>query len=180
MKTVIASLLLAIALPAIAAEGDHVTAYVTAGKSTTNRHGQDDLESLNVDYTRPLHFRWNLQVGSAAAIWRVRQPQTFFGEGSETAFAGYLALLARHSFPQHGAIEPYVELLSGAMVGNKDIPVDTERFNFNSQGGGGVFIHSGAHPIMLGLRIGHISNLVFAEHNPGINYATVVVGVRLR
>jgi len=176
MKRMIAALLLATALPLAAAENDHLTAYVTAGKSTTNRHGQDDLESLNIDYTRTLHFRWNIQFGGAAAVWRVKQPQTFFGEGSETAYAGYLALVARHSFARHGAIEPYIELESGGMVGTKDIPVDTERFNFNSQGGGGVFIRN----LMLGVRIGHISNLVFAEHNPGINYATVVVGVRLR
>lgn len=172
MKSVLALAFLAIALPSLAA--DHLSLYATAGKSTTNRHGQDDLESLNVDYTRDLHFRWNIEFGGAAAVWRVKQPQTFFGEGSETAYAAYLALVARHKFARQGSVQPYIELESGGMVGNKDIPVDTERFNFNSQGGGGVFINN----VMIGLRIGHISNLVFAQHNPGINYATVVVGWR--
>lgn len=174
MKTLIAALLLAIALPAAAQ--DHLSIYATYGKSTTTRHGQDDLQSLNVDYTRTLHFRWNVEFGGAAAVYRVVQPQTFFGEGKETAYAGYLALIARHNFAQHGSVRPYIELESGGLVGNKDIPVDTERFNFNSQGGAGVYVGN----VMVGLRIGHISNLVFAQHNPGINYASVLFGVRLR
>lgn len=186
MRNLLAVALLGLAVPAMAADfsNTHLSLYGAGGKSTTNWHGQSDLQSLSFDVTQPALTRWRIDVGMIASVHSLWQPKSWFGDrygdGSETVWATSVALVARHEFARRGAFEPYAEVSSGPMYSDKNLPANTGRINFISQGGGGVIIHRGRIPIIAGLRIGHISNAGLFQHNPGVNFTSIVLGLRFR
>src|SRR5436305_15288415 len=97
---------------------------------------------------------------------------------TECVNAASLSLLARKTFSQRGSVKPYIEISSGPIYASKRVPETTSHFNFISQAGAGV-VTSGHTPLMIGIRVFHISNAGYAERNPGINFTGILLGVRL-
>lgn len=186
MRKLLAVAILGFAVPAMALDlsNTHLSLYGAGGKSTTNWHGQSDLQSLSLDITKASLTRWHLDLGVTASVHSLWQPKSWFGDrygdGGETVFATSVALVARHEFARRGAIEPYVEVSSGPIYSDKNLPANTGRINFISQGGGGVIIHHGRIPVIAGVRIGHISNAGLFQHNPGVNFTSLILGLRFR
>lgn len=168
------SLLFAAPLPA-----QQFSVYATGGKSMTSYHGQDDVQSLNLEWSRR---PWkHTEAGVAVASEFLWQPTMWFGaHAAKEKVRGLAAsLVVRHSWQAHPHL--YAEVSSGPMWSEKEVPAATSRFNFLSQGGVGVMIGSGQMtPLMLGIRFGHISNGGTAHPNPGLNFTALVVGLRFR
>jgi lipid A 3-O-deacylase len=167
-----------------AGDVDHVSVYVTGAKSTTNWHGQADLEAIHLELARVLspHFEIGF-VGAAMNVW---QPRSWFGDafhdGNETAHAVSGSLLLRRRFRIDDArAETYIEGSSGPMWADRRVPAATSRFNFISQLGAGLVLrpHSSL-PIILGYRFMHISNGGYAPRNPGLNMSSILIGARFR
>jgi Lipid A 3-O-deacylase (PagL). len=177
------ALLLAVSLTASAQSFDDVRVYATGGKSTTNWHGQADLQAINFEAGRALTRRTTVGVVvSALNLW---QPRSWFGDlygdGNESVRAVSTALLLRHSWRGDKPIRPYVEISTGPMYAEKRVPAATSRFNFVSLGGAGVtFNADGRFPFFAGYRVMHISNGGYAPRNPGLNIGAIVMGVQLR
>ena len=165
-----------LALPAAAAWPEHFTFYAIGAKSTPNKHGQADLQSLNFELSGAA--KWPFDWGVAFAAVHMRQPVDFFDtlHETESVNAASLSLLARKMFGQEGSLRPYIELASGPIYASKRVPESTSHFNFHSQGGAGVMTPGGW---MFGIRAGHISNAGYADSNPGINFTEVLIGRRL-
>ena len=176
MKNLLFFALLVLALPAAAAWPEHFSLYGIGAKSTPNKHGQADLESLNFELSGPT--KWRFDWGVVFAPTRLSQPVDFFDTLHETedVNAASLSLLGRKTFGKEGSLRPYLELSSGPIYASKRVPESTSHFNFHSQGGAGVITPRGW---MLGIRAGHISNAGYAERNPGINFTEVLFGYRL-
>ncbi len=170
----VVSFLLATSLPA-----QQFSVYATGGKSMTGYHGQDDVQSLNLEWTRR---QWKFtDVGAVIASEFLWQPNAWFGAHAPKQSVRGLStsLIVRHSFQAHPRL--YAEVSSGPMWSEKEVPAATSRFNFLSQGGAGVVIGSGWQtPVILGVRVGHLSNGGTAHPNPGLNFSAIVVGLRFR
>lgn len=167
------------ALPAVAQEQFAVLA--TGGKSMTSYHGQADLQSWNLEWTRR---QWkHTDAGFSLGQEFLWQPKTWYGGhdhmDKEKVHAGNLSLVVRRYSASHPAL--FAEISSGPMWAGKQVPAATSRFNFLSQAGIGVLIGSRwATPITIGYRFAHISNAGFAHHNPGMNVSALVLGMRFR
>lgn len=154
-----------------------------AGKSTTNWHGQADLQLLQLELGHALSTRTTVAVVVGAAnVW---QPRSWFGDqygdGSEVVRGLSMSLLLRRSFRERSTIRPYVELATGPIVAEKRVPAATSRFNFMSQAGGGVVFNAdGRVPVFAGYRFLHISNGGYASRNPGLNVSAAVIGLQFR
>lgn len=173
------STLLAISLSAQTL--DDVRLVAAGGKSTTNWHGQADVQLLQLELGRALSPRTTVAlVGGAVNLW---QPRSWFGDlygdGNESVRALSASLLLRHTWKPGARVRPYVEAATGPMVAEKRVPAATSRFNFMSQAGVGIVI-DGRFPVFAGYRFLHISNGGYAPRNPGLNVSTAVVGVQLR
>jgi hypothetical protein len=179
MKKLLFLAMFTLALPAAAAWPEHFTIYGIGAKSAPNKHGQADLQSLNFEASGPA--RHGIDVGVVFAPTLMSQPTTFFDDfhESENVRAASLSLLARHTFARRGAVQPYVELSSGPIYASRRVPESTSHFNFISQAGVGVVTTSTRVPLMLGIRFFHISNAGYAERNPGINFTSILLGLRL-
>lgn len=185
MKRATATLAFALlAMTASAGTIDRMSVYATGAKSTTNWHGQADLQALHLELTRELSRHYDVAfVGAAMNIW---QPRSWFGDayhdGYETAHAVSGSLLVRRRFRIDNArAETYVEGSSGPMWADKRVPAATSRFNFVSQLGAGLVFRPQSHmPIILGYRMMHISNGGYSPRNPGLNMFSILIGTRLR
>ncbi len=177
------ALLLAVSLAASAQGFDDVRLYAAGGKSTTNWHGQADLQAINFEAGHALTPRTTVSVvASAMNLW---QPRSWFGDlygdGNESVRAVSAAVLLRHSWRSEKTIRPYVEVSTGPMFAEKQVPASTSRFNFVSLGGAGVtFNADGRFPFFAAYRVMHISNGGYAPRNPGLNIGAIVMGVQLR
>jgi len=178
MKNLFFFALLVLALPAAAAWPEHFMVYGIGAKSAPNKHGQADLQSLNFEFSGPT--KWSFDWGVVFAPTHLSQPVDFFDTLHETedVNAASLSLLGRKTFGKEGSLRPYLELSSGPIYASKRVPESTSHFNFISQAGLGAMT-TGHTPWMLGIRFGHISNAGYAEHNPGINFTAILVGLRL-
>jgi lipid A 3-O-deacylase len=162
---------------------DDMNLVAVGGKSSTNWHGQADLQLLQVELGHALSPRTTVAlVGGAVNLW---QPRSWFGDqyrdGNESVHALAASLLLRHAFRSGGNVRPYIEIASGPFIAEKRVPAATSRFNFMSQGGAGlVFNGGGRMPLLVGYRFLHISNGGYAPRNPGLNVSAAVVGVQFR
>ena len=180
LAIVLAALL---AIPASAQAFDDVRLYALGGKSTTTRHGQADLQALNLELGHALSSRTT--VGVALAPMNLWQPRSWFGDqvddGNESVRAMSVSLLLRHRWRERHSIQPYIEVSTGPMYAEKRVPASTSRFNFVSQGGAGVVFNAGGRfPFFAGYRVMHVSNGGYAPRNPGLNFGAALVGVQLR
>ena len=163
---------------------DRWSVYATGAKSTTNWHGQADVQALHLEMTRELSPRYDVAfVGAAMNVW---QPRSWFGDayhdGNESAHAVSGSILLRRRFRANDRhIETYVEGSSGPMWANRRVPAATSRFNFISQIGAGFVLRPQSHmPIIVGYRFMHISNGGYAPRNPGLNLSSILIGARFR
>ena len=185
MKRAIAALAFGLmSWSAFAGTVEKVSVYATGAKSTTNWHGQADLEAIHFELAREVSPRYDLAfVGAGMNVW---QPRSWFGDtyhdGYETAHAVSASLLLRRRFRvDDRRSELYVEVSSGPMWADKRVPAATSRFNFISQLGAGLVLRPQARiPVILGYRLMHISNGGYAPRNPGLNMMSVLVGARFR
>lgn len=173
----------ALALPARAQTFDDIRVYGAGGKSTTTRHGQADMQFLNLELGHALSPRTT--VGVVLAPVNLWQPRSWFGnqfgDGNESVRAMSASLLIRRSFRVQRSVQPYIEMSTGPMIAEKRVPASTSRFNFITQWGGGVvFNGQGRYPLFVGYRVLHISNGGYAPRNPGLNVGAAVIGVQLR
>jgi hypothetical protein len=170
-------------LPAQARTFDDIRLYAAGGKSTTTWHGQADVQTLNVELGRALSPRTTVSVVLApVSLW---QPRSWFGDqfgdGNESVRALSASLLIRRTFREQSSIQPYLEMSTGPMFAEKQVPASTSRFNFITQGGAGVMFNArGRFPLFAAYRVMHISNGGYAPRNPGLNVGAAVVGVQLR
>ena len=178
MQRLLCAALLALALPAGAAWPSQFSIYGIGAKSAPNKHGQWSFQSLNLEATGPA--RWPFDWGVVFAPTHMTQPVDFFDtlHETESVNAASLSLLARKTFARRGSVRPYIELSSGPIYASRRVPESTSHFNFISQAGAGV-ITTGRTPLMIGIRIFHISNAGYADHNPGINFTSILLGLRL-
>lgn len=179
------ALLLFALIPASAfAQIDGVSISVTAGQSAKTRHGQADVQMLNIELAHALSPR--TEVAFVVAPVNLWQPRSWFGDqfgdGNENVRAISGSLLLRRRFNVDSRrVQWYVEGSSGPMWAEKAVPASTSRFNFVSQlGGGAVLMPQARLPLSIGYRFLHVSNGGYAPRNPGLNISAVVVGVRLR
>lgn len=171
---------------AVSASGqtfDDIRVYAIGGKSTTTWHGQADLQALNLELGRALSPRTS--VGLVVAPMNLWQPRSWFGDqfgdGNESVRALSASLLVRRTFRVQSSIQPYLEMSTGPMIAEKQVPASTSRFNFITQGGAGVVFNArGRFPLFAGYRVIHISNGGYAPRNPGLNVGAAVLGVQLR
>lgn len=179
MQKLLFVLCLAIALPAAAAWPDQYGLYGIGAKSAPNKHGQWSFQSLNFEAVGPT--KWPFDWGLVFAPTHMSQPVDFFDtpHDTESVNAASLSLLARKTFSQRGSVRPYIELSSGPIYASKRVPETTSHFNFISQAGVGVMT-TGHTPLMIGIRVFHISNAGYAERNPGINFTSILLGLRFR
>lgn len=177
MKNLLFVALLVLALPMQAAWPEHFTLYGIGARSAPNKHGQVAFQSLNFEVSGPTKY---VEAGVVFAATHMSQPADFFDQlhQTESVNAASVSLLGRHTFAQRGSLRPYVELSSGPIYASHRVPEGTSHFNFISQAGAGVMT-SGQRQWMFGIRVFHISNAGYAEHNPGINFTSVLVGLRL-
>lgn len=179
MRKLLFVITLALALPAAAAWPEQFSIYGIGAKSAPNKHGQWSFQSLNFEATGPT--KWPFDWGLVFAPTHMTQPVDFFDtpHATESVRAASLSLLARKTFAQRGSVKPYIELSSGPIYASRRVPETTSHFNFISQAGVGV-ITTGRTPLVIGIRVFHISNAGYAERNPGINFTSILFGLRLR
>jgi len=178
--------ILALALlsfPASAQTFDDIRFVAVGGKSSTNWHGQADVQALQIELGRALSPRTSLAIVTGAVnLW---QPRSWFGnqygDGNESVRALSAALLLRHTFRPRSRARWYVEAGSGPMFAEKRVPASTSRFNFITQAGAGIVLNAnGRMPVLAGYRFMHISNGGYAPRNPGLNISAATIGVQFR
>ena len=173
----------AVCLPVSAQTFNDISLYALGGKSTTNWHGQADLQALNLELGHA--FSPRTSAGVVIAPMNLWQPRSWFGDlygdGNESVRAISASVLVRRTWRERESIQPYVEVSTGPMWAEKRVPAATSRFNFVSQGGAGVVFNGhGRFPFFAGYRVMHISNGGYAPRNPGLNIGAVVLGVQLK
>ena len=162
---------------------DELRLVAVGGKSITNWHGQADLQLLQLELGHSLSSRTTVAiVAGAANLW---QPRSWFGEqygdGNESVRAFAVSALVRREFREKSSVRPYLEVASGPIMAEKRVPAATSRFNFMTQGGGGIIFNAGGRmPFFAGYRLLHISNGGYAPRNPGLNVSAAVFGVQIR
>lgn len=180
-------LALALSLPAAAAPRD-INAYVSAGVSMQNWHGQAKIGTLQLEMaTQPKRVeRWlkNTDVGTSLVLSEINQPRSFYGEqpdGRGNVQALGLGLFARHYWRTSSPTAiPFLEIGSGPMFSRADVPAYTSNINFSSQlAVGAVFFPQSHTPLRLGWRFYHISNGVIGDRNPGLNVNSFFVGTHI-
>ena len=159
-----------------------VSVYGVAGRSSENWHGEADLHALNIEIGHALSPR--TEIGFAVAPTRLWQPRSWFGDdfgdGNEHVRAVGASLLLRHKLNLASRrIHFYGEAGAGPMWAEKAVPASTSRFNFVTQLGAGVVLLPNARfPVIAGYRFLHVSNGGYAPRNPGLNFSSIVLGVR--
>ena len=154
--------------------------YAGGGKSITTWHGQADHSAINFEWSRP---RWHrTDIGFIAAGHAVYQPRSWFGnqygDGSEKVMAVSGSILVRRWLGE-GSVRPFLELSTGPMWAEKQVPAATSRFNFVTQPGFGAVLNAhGRMPVIVGYRFAHISNGGYSRRNPGLGISELIVGVR--
>lgn len=163
---------------------DHVVVSFSGGQSHETKHGQADIQSLNLELGKALSPRTEVAfMGSAMSLW---QPRSWFGDdfgdGNETVRAIAAAVLVRYRLNVDSPrIHFYGEAATGPMWAEKAIPASTSRFNFSTQFGAGVvLLPRSRFPLLAGYRFQHLSNGGYSPRNPGFNISSIVIGVQVR
>ena len=158
--------------------------YLGGGKSITTWHGQADHTSVNVEWTRPRSHR--TEIAFAFGAHAVYQPRSWFGtqfgDGSEKVRALSGSVLVRRFLGDESrSVRPYLEVSTGPMWGEKQVPAATSRFNFITQPGfGALFGARSRMPVIAGYRFAHISNGGYSRRNPGLGVSEIILGVRVK
>lgn len=183
-RWLISILVVLLSLPAFAQPWQHIEVGLVGAKSMTSWHGQSDLQALNFAFVHPISPRTDVSVVFApVSLW---QPRSWFGnqyhDGNENVRAVLATLMLRRTFNRDSErVHYYLEGGSGPMVAEKRVPASTSHFNFMSQAGLGVVLRpNGRFPVLLGCRFQHISNGGYSPRNPGINFPSLLVGVRFK
>jgi hypothetical protein len=182
-RTLAALVLSLLPLTASAQYIDRVNVYGIAGKSTTNWHGQEDMQSLNFEIGHA--FTARTEAGLYFAPVSFWQPRSWFGsqyhDGNENVHAFNLAVMGRHHWNTDSSrLQFYAELGTGPMYSSHRVPAATSHFNFVSSGGAGVTLFPASrHAVMLGYRFEHISNGGSQPRNPGLNVHSMLLGFSL-
>jgi hypothetical protein len=173
---------LVLALFPLTATAQTISVYGLAGQSPKTWHGQVGLQALNIEFAHALSPRTDFAFVLSPTAFD--QPRSWFGDdygdGNERVRAILGSLLLRRTFNRDSSrVHVYGEASIGPMYADKPVPASTSRFNFVTQGGVGVVLspHS-RFPVMAGYRFEHVSNGGYAPRNPGLNFSSVVLGVR--
>jgi hypothetical protein len=95
--------------------------------------------------------------------------------------AGLSPLMFRWNLREGGRLSPFLEIASGIVATNHDLPEGTTRMNFASHAGVGARIRvAGRWGAVAGYRFQHLSNGNTASRNPGINSNIGYLGVAYR
>jgi hypothetical protein len=176
----LATLLLAL-LP-LTATAQTISVYGMAGQSPETWHGQADLQALNIELAHALSPRTDLAF--VLTPMSFDQPRSWFGDdfgdGNERVRALAASLFLRRTFNRDSSrVHVYGELGTGPMYAEKAVPASTSRFNFVSQAGIGlVLMPQSRLPLIAGYRFQHVSNGGYAPRNPGLNFSSLILGVR--
>jgi hypothetical protein len=95
--------------------------------------------------------------------------------------AAVTPLMFRWNLREQGRIHPFLEIASGIVATNRDVPEATSRFNFASHGGAGARVRVAERwGVVVGYRFQHLSNGSTAPRNPGINSNIGYLGLAYR
>jgi hypothetical protein len=173
---------LVLALLPLTATAQTISVYGTAGQSPKTWHGQAELQALNIEFAHALSPRTD--VALVVSPTELDQPRSWFGDdygdGNERVRAIAASLLLRRTFNRDPSrVHVYGEASTGPMYADKPVPASTSRFNVVTQFGAGVVLlpHS-RFPVLAGYRFEHVSNGGYAPRNPGLNFSSVVFGMR--
>lgn len=178
----LATLVLVLALFPLTATAQTLSVYATAGQSPRTWHGQAEVEALNIEFAHALSPRTD--VAFVVSPTEFDQPRSWFGDdygdGNERVRAIAASLLLRRTFNRDSTrLHVYGEAGTGPMWAEKAVPASTSRFNFVTQFGAGVvLLPQSRFPVIAGYRFEHVSNGGYAPRNPGLNFSSVVLGVR--
>jgi len=173
---------LVLALFPLTAAAQTISVYGMAGQSPKTWHGQADLQAINVELAHALSPRTDLAF--VLSPMSFDQPRSWFGDdfgdGNERVRALAASLLLRRTFNRDSSrMHVYGELGTGPMYAEKAVPASTSRFNFVSQAGVGVVLMPRSRfPLVAGYRFQHLSNGGYAPRNPGLNFSSLILGVR--
>jgi lipid A 3-O-deacylase len=91
---------------------------------------------------------------------------------------GVSPLMFRWNLREHGRIHPFLEVASGVVATNRDVPEGTTRLNFASHAGSGARIRVAEEwGVLVGYRFQHLSNAGIAARNPGFNSNIGYIGL---
>ena len=156
--------------------------YVTTGQSNETWHGQAKVTGLNIELVTARSPRTD--IGFVLTPMTFDQPKSWFGDdygdGNENVRAIAGSLLLRRWFNRDSSrLHVYGEAGTGPMYAEKSVPASTSRFNFVSQlGVGVVLMPRSRYPIVAGYRFQHVSNGGYAPRNPGLNFSSLILGIR--
>ncbi|MEK6372441.1 MAG: acyloxyacyl hydrolase [Acidobacteriota bacterium] len=182
------ALLLLLMLAATARADFHpreINVFISSGKSAETLHGEATLRSIHLELAGRVDWMKlrDTDVGVALVYSDVRQPRFLFpldGDPKDDVRAGSAYFFVRKRWTRWTAAEPYIDLGSGPMWSNRQIPAQTSRVNFQSQiTGGAIWLPRSRFPLFTAYRFSHISNGGFAPRNPGVNVYSVIVGTRV-
>ena len=173
---------LVLALFPLTATAQTISVYGMAGQSPETWHGQAELRSINIELTHALSPRTDLAF--VLSPTQFDQPRSWFGDdygdGHEHVRAIAGSLLLRRWFNRDSSrLHVYGEAGTGPMYAEKAVPASTSRFNFISHAGVGVVLMPRSrYPVVAGYRFQHVSNGGYAPRNPGLNFSSLILGVR--
>lgn len=123
------------------------------GRVLTREHGRGFLRGT---------LEWNAEV---LPLYQ------FYGRGETTTGANVNPLVFKWNFTRRSKVNPFFEVIGGAVFTNKDFPPgDTSTVNFDSGAGVGMNIFTRRNrSIAFDVRALHISNASIGNHNPGVN-----------
>lgn len=123
------------------------------GRVLTGEHGASFLRGT---------FEWNAEVLPF---------HQFYSPGETATGAVINPLVAKWNFTTGKKTTPFVEVIGGTILTNKDFPPgDTSSINFNSGVGFGMNIFTRSNrSVAFDARALHISNASIGNHNPGVN-----------
>ena len=165
-------------------EISHIVVSAGGGQSHKTRHGQADIQELNVELGKV--FSPRTEVAFVVTPMNLWQPRSWFGDqfgdGNETVRAIAASALVRYRLNTDSSrLHVYGEAATGPMWAEKAIPASTSRFNFVTQLGAGVVLMPRSRfPLLAGYRFQHLSNGGYSPRNPGFNISTIVLGVQVR
>ncbi len=173
---------LVLALFPLMATAQTISVYGTAGQSPETWHGQAELQAINIELAHALSPR--IDVAFVLSPTQFDQPRSWFGDdygdGNERVRAIAGSLLLRRWFNRDSSrLHAYGEAGTGPMYAEKSVPASTSRFNFVSQlGVGVVLLPRSRFPLIAGYRFQHVSNGGYGPRNPGLNFSSLILGVR--
>jgi hypothetical protein len=137
-------------------------AGVRLGKVLTGEHFGSFLRG---------QFEWAADLMPIYYLWQPAPARNAYG-------AAFNPINFKWNFTSLSRTVPFLEIGSGVLFTNTDVPANTSRVNFASHGAFGFhFFNNGHRAITASIRYEHISNAGLTSPNPGINTVQFLVGV---